>query len=224
MGPAGVAGPAGAIRPAGPTGVAGPAGAGGAAGLNWRGTYSSGTNYAANDGVVFQGSAYISLVAGNAGNTPTFSPTAWGLLAAQGAAGLNGNDGAAGVAGPTGPAGAAGAAATVQVGTVTTGSAGSPAMVTNSGTATAAVLNFSMPQGAAGSGAGGGGGAHERYAVRCDVPLGVVSGGYYSLNNTNQGANETASVLTWVPQGCSATRLDVFSQQGATITVTLRTG
>jgi hypothetical protein len=31
-------------------------------------------------------------------------------------------------------------------------------------------------------------------------------------------------VLTWVPQGCSATRLDVFSQQGATITVTLRVG
>ena len=43
-------------------------------------------------------------------------------------------------------AGAAGAAATVEVGTVTTGAAGTSASVTNSGTATAAVLNFTIPQ------------------------------------------------------------------------------
>ena len=31
-------------------------------------------------------------------------------------------------------------------------------------------------------------------------------------------------MLAWVPQGCTATELDVYSQQSATITVTLRAG
>jgi hypothetical protein len=31
-------------------------------------------------------------------------------------------------------------------------------------------------------------------------------------------------VLTWVPAGCSATQLSVFSRQSSTITVTLRQG
>jgi hypothetical protein len=31
-------------------------------------------------------------------------------------------------------------------------------------------------------------------------------------------------VLTWVPAGCSATQLKVFSRQSSTITVTLRQG
>ena len=52
---------------------------------------------------------------------------------------------------------AKGDAATVTVGTVTTGAAGSSAIVTNSGTSSAAVLNFTIPRGntgAAGSGSG----------------------------------------------------------------------
>lgn len=49
-------------------------------------------------------------------------------------------------------AGQNGAAATVAVGTVTTLSPGSPATVTNVGTSAAAVFNFGIPQGAAGSG------------------------------------------------------------------------
>jgi len=47
---------------------------------------------------------------------------------------------------------------------------------------------------------------------------------YYSVSNTNQSASETSAVLTWLPDGCTATKLAAFSQQGATITVTLRTG
>ena len=50
--------------------------------------------------------------------------------------------------GATGPAGTA---ATVQIGTVNTGLPGSAAQVTNSGTSTAAVLNFTIPQGATGN-------------------------------------------------------------------------
>lgn len=52
--------------------------------------------------------------------------------------------------GTTGPAGTAGTAATVAVGTTTTGAAGSNASVTNSGTSSAAVFNFTIPQGATG--------------------------------------------------------------------------
>lgn len=53
--------------------------------------------------------------------------------------------------GDTGATGATGAAATISVGTVTTGAAGSSATVTNSGTSGAAVFDFSIPQGDAGS-------------------------------------------------------------------------
>jgi len=52
----------------------------------------------------------------------------------------------------TGPQGAQGeGSATVTIGTTTTGSAGSSAAVTNTGSATAAVLNFTIPAGAAGA-------------------------------------------------------------------------
>lgn len=50
----------------------------------------------------------------------------------------------------TGPAGPPGAAATVTVGTTTTGAAGTNATVTNSGSTSAAVFNFTIPQGAQG--------------------------------------------------------------------------
>lgn len=61
-----------------------------------------------------------------------------------------GATGATGATGPQGAAGASGAAATVSVGTVTTGAAGSSASVTNSGSSSAAVLNFTIPAGATG--------------------------------------------------------------------------
>lgn len=50
--------------------------------------------------------------------------------------------------------GANGAAATITVGTVTTGAAGSSATVTNSGTSSAAVLNFTIPKGDTGEWSG----------------------------------------------------------------------
>ena len=53
--------------------------------------------------------------------------------------------------GATGPQGAAGDAATIQVGTVSTTAYGNPAQVVNSGTEHAAVLNFTIPQGAPGA-------------------------------------------------------------------------
>lgn len=50
----------------------------------------------------------------------------------------------------SGGIGPAGTAATITIGTVTTGAAGSSATVVNSGTASAAVLNFTIPAGATG--------------------------------------------------------------------------
>ena len=68
----------------------------------------------------------------------------------QGPQGLQGERGLQGLQGPKGndgAAGAAGAAATIKVGVVTTGAAGTAAKVTNSGTTSAAVLDFVIPQG-----------------------------------------------------------------------------
>jgi hypothetical protein len=62
-----------------------------------------------------------------------------------------GRVGASGKTGKTGAPGVAGAAATVSVGTVSTGAPGSQATVTNIGTTNDAKLNFSIPQGTAGT-------------------------------------------------------------------------
>ncbi len=64
----------------------------------------------------------------------------------------------AGLVGPTGATGATGAqgtAATIAVGTVTTGAAGSAASITNVGTSSAAIFDFTIPRGDAGAGGGG---------------------------------------------------------------------
>ena len=88
--------------------------------------------------------------AGAAGAAGTIGLT--GPAGENGPQGLKGDTGAAGTNGTNGTNGANGLAATVTVGTVTTGAAGSSAIVTNAGTTSAAVLNFTIPQGAAGTG------------------------------------------------------------------------
>lgn len=72
------------------------------------------------------------------------------LQGPQGEKGEKGDPGATGAQGPKGDTGPAGAAATIQVGTVTTGAAGSNASVTNAGTSSAAKFNFVIPRGATG--------------------------------------------------------------------------
>lgn len=77
-----------------------------------------------------------------------------GPIGPQGPKGITGDtgpQGAQGVQGVKGDPGNAGAAATITVGTVTTGAAGSAVSVTNSGTSSAATLNFTIPQGAMGA-------------------------------------------------------------------------
>lgn len=65
----------------------------------------------------------------------------------QGAPGVQGEKGEKGEKGDKGADGADGAAASVSVGTVTTVASTEPASVTNSGTTSAAILNFEIPKG-----------------------------------------------------------------------------
>ena len=82
------------------------------------------------------------------------------LTMPRGPQGVKGDTGATGPQGPQGEPGkdgrdGQGIAATVEVGTTTTGEAGTPATVVNVGDETHAVLNFTIPRGAKGdSGAG----------------------------------------------------------------------
>jgi hypothetical protein len=199
----------------GGTGATGSTGATGPVGLNFRNAWSLGTNYAVNDAVTYAGSTYLALAA-NQNAEPDVSPSAWTVIAQVGG---------------VGPTGANGAAATVSIGTVATLPAGSAATVTNTGTAQAAVLNFGLPQGATGA-AGSSGtassslGSGSFAAVYHAVSFAAT---YYAVNSPNANTNETGTtsttgVLAWVPLGCTATQLNVYSQQSNTITVTLRTG
>jgi hypothetical protein len=72
-----------------------------------------------------------------------------------------------------------GQAATVSIGTITTGSAGSNATVTNSGTTSAAVLDFTIPRGDAGAGAFG-----IRYTFSTSTSSGPGAG-LLRLNNAS---------------------------------------
>ena len=85
------------------------------------------------------------------GSTGSTGSTGIGPTGPTGPTGMTGATGPTGAAGVTGPTGAAGAAATVTVGTVTTAQPGAQATVTNTGTPEAAVLDFSIPQGATGA-------------------------------------------------------------------------
>jgi hypothetical protein len=44
------------------------------------------------------------------------------------------------------------------------------------------------------------------------------------VNSSNAAATETAAVVAWVPLGCTATQLNVYSQQTGSVKVTLRAG
>jgi hypothetical protein len=243
-GPQGSAGPAGPAGPQGPTGQTGPQGLTGATGVTgatgatgipgndgrdgtdgapgppgiiFKGAWFSDYGYAANDAVTYgyPASTYLALVANTAQN-PFGSPAAWAVLAQAG-----GN----GPSGPTGPT------ATVAVGTITTGAPGTPAGVTNSGTSTAAVLNFTIPQGA--TGAPGSGGSSANGIQSAGIYHSVQNNlnyPYYSVTSPNSSSTESGlaatsyAALTWIPTACTATALNVYSQQTGSIAITLRAG
>jgi len=177
--------------------------------MNFRGAWQQTASYVINDAVTFGGSTYLAQ-AGGSNLEPDIYSQYWAVLAQAGGAG---------------PTGAAGAAASVSIGTVTTLASTASATVTNSGVAPAVVLNFGIPQGAsgaAGTGGSSGTGSNNAYAgMYHAVNFATI---YYAVNTPNTSASESAPVLTWVPLGCTAMRLDVYSQQSGSVKVTLRTG
>ncbi len=236
-GPAGAGGPIGPIGPQGVQGAAGPVGPIGATGatgpqgppVNFKGAWASGTAYAVGDAVSYtDGDSYISLVASNQGNIPSSSPTAWAVLAQAGATGPQGIQGVPGNTGSTGPAGAA---ATVSVGTTVTGAAGSSASVTNSGSTSAAILDFTIPQGtpapvtfSAALNLGQDPDESLGYSLT-GTPGSVLSG--FSSSGYQNGYPVAA---TYFPTACSMKSMNVYldvtpvNDGSLSLTFTLRTG
>lgn len=160
-GPQGPEGPEGPEGPQGPQGEQGPKGdtgnpgADGAAATIDVGTVSTG---AAGSGASVQ-------------NVGTPNQAVFDFVIPRGDKGDTGDPGPKGDPGDEGPPGEA---ATIAVGTTSTGSPGSNAVVTNVGTANAAVFNFTIPRGAQGA-AGEDGRDGTRWFTGTGAP-GTVSG------------------------------------------------
>jgi hypothetical protein len=127
-------------------------------------------------------SSAVATLTGCSDPTKSWSPAANACVANTGPKGDTGSTGVKGDQGnpgAKGDTGAAGQAATITVGTVTTGAAGSSASVTNSGTSSAAVLDFVIPQGAKGSkgdkGDAGTPGADGSDGAAASVTVGTVT-------------------------------------------------
>ncbi len=133
QGPTGLAGVAGPQGPVGLTGASGAQGATGATGLmgltgaqgpqgpqgpagtngtgfNFRNAFDPTATYAVNDVCTYNGSTYVAIAAnGPSSQTPDQNPTAWSVMAQQGAIGPTGAQGATGATGPQGSIGLTGA-------------------------------------------------------------------------------------------------------------------
>ena len=106
--------------------------------------------------------------------------------------------------GDTGATGNPGAAATISVGTTTTGQPGTNASVTNVGTSSAAVLNFTIPKGAKGdTGATGAPGATGSPGAAATVAVGTTttSAAGTSASVTNSGTQSAAVLNFTIPKG-----------------------
>lgn len=147
QGPNGFTGPQGNPGPTGPTGSPGSTGPAGPTGPKG----ADGTS------VVIKGSVATHSALPATGNTlgdlwiALDTSHGWVWSTGNVWADVGPIQGPAGPSGPSGSAGPAGTAATIAVGTTTTGAAGSNAAVTQSGSSSAAVFNFTVPQGVAGA-------------------------------------------------------------------------
>ena len=119
--------------------------------------------------------------------------------------------------GPVGPKGDDGLAATIQVGTVTTGAAGTNAEVTNVGTENAAIFNFTIPKGDPGEGGGGlstivaGTGTSSIVMNHDDTNTNVASGNY----STALGYGTKAAGQGALAAGYSQTPGNIMADEGA---------
>ena len=136
--------------------------------ITWQGEWSSSTTYTINQAVQYDGQSYVALQ-GGADKNPSSQTSYWSLMVSKGASGADG------------------ASATISVGTVSTLAAGSSAAVTNSGTASAATLDFSIPKGI------------QYYKLDCVY----YQGGSYTSLNTNINIAPTTTTH-WDPMALPA--------------------
>ena len=100
-----------------------------------------------------------------------------------------------------GPQGIPGEAATIQLGTVTTGAAGSDVIITNSGTENAAVFNFTIPRGDRGEQGEQGIQGLPGSAATITVGSTTTGAAGTSASVTNSGTSSAAVLDFVIPQG-----------------------
>ena len=182
----GVAGPQGDTGPAGPAGPAGPTGPEGPTGPQGDSAYL----VAVADGFIGNETAWLASLVGPQGDTGATGP--------DGPTGPTGDTGPQGAVGPQGAQGISGDAATVTVGTVTTGTPGTQVVVNNSGTSSAAILDFTIPQGAAGANGTGAGTVTEIIVGNGLQGADITSAGTISHADTSAQTDITATTDTFV--------------------------
>ena len=159
--------------------------------ITWQGEWSSATTYTQNEAVQYNGSAYVALQ-GNSNLIPSSNASAWSVMTSKG---------------DTGATGATGSAGTVTIGTTVTGSAGGNASVSNSGTSSDAVLNFTLPKGASGT-------------------AGIQ--GSIGLTGATGAAGDNATIamgtITTLPENSSATVVNAGSDTAAVLNFGLPMG
>jgi hypothetical protein len=149
------------------------------------------------DGAPGKGISSIVRISGNgsAGSTDTYRIT-YTDATTQTYTVVNGSNGTNGT---NGTDGTNGTAATITVGTTTTGAAGTNAIVTNSGTSSAAILNFTIPRGADGSG----GGSSESYTLITSTAFTSAP----SFTSIPQTYKKIIAVIKFTSMGTFATTL-----------------
>ncbi len=136
-------------------------------------------------------------------NTGTSTAANLEFTVPKGDQGIQGVQGVQGVQGDIGPAG------TVAIGTTTTGTSGSSASVTNTGTSTAANLEFTIPRGAQGV-----------QGPAATVAVGTTTTGAAGTNGsvTNSGSSSAAVFDFTVPRGADgADGTNYFTLSGSDI-------
>lgn len=133
----------------------------------------------------------------------------------RGPQGEQGVQGIQGVAGPVGETGSKGDSATITVGNVTSGAPGTSASITNSGTNTNAIFNFTIPRGEKGdTGATGpqgpigpigpqGPAGTSGSSIAYDIGI-EDAGNYYNSNNVEGALQEIGYALSHVIEAVNA--------------------
>ena len=203
-GATGPVGPTGPIGPQGPAGVAGPVGPVGPAGEDGEdglaATITVGTTTTSDPGT----DAVVT-------NSGTATNAILNFVIPRGETGATGPTGATGATGPAGEDGEDGLAATITVGTTTTGAPGTDAVVTNSGTENAAILNFVIPRGETGAtgptGATGATGEQGPAGTAATITVGTTTTGApgTEASVTNVGTENDAVLNFVIPAGEAGT-------------------